>query len=123
MKRLFKISAVSVFLLLVFFSIEGLRRHPVVLFVLRGDETPEAYRLQVFLGQDESTIETLKLTSEQKKRGLEALRTKNIGTLRNFSKEFGKFDIVAEEMADKMEDPWPPYIGGGWGAIFRPFPY
>src|SRR5579871_6512002 len=98
MNRIYKMSALLAVFVLAFFSAEGLRRHPLVFFVLRGDETLEAYRLQVFLGRSESEIETLKLTPEQKKRGLEAVKSQNPEALRGFSKEFGRFDIVAGEL-------------------------
>jgi hypothetical protein len=120
MNWVYKIIILVTFFLLSMSCYIRLSYHPLAIFILRADGvTVEAFRIQLFLNNHESLVETIKFNFLQEKRGKDILELENIKALRSFSEEFGKYDIVVGTSGNKPEDPWPWYIGGGWKCLFQ----
>ena len=89
-----------------------LPNHPMNLFLLkeRGDAV-EAFKISAYLSGQETKMEALALSNEQKKRGRELLAQRSSGDLEVFSKNFGSYSAVIGMPA--AEEGWPDYLGNG----------
>jgi hypothetical protein len=86
--------------------------HPLALFLLKGQgDTIQAFKISAYLSGEESRVEAIMLSSEQKEQGWKLLDQRNVGDLEAFSKSFGAYSAVIG-MPTTVEG-WPDYLGNG----------
>jgi hypothetical protein len=107
------IRATVIFLsLLLLFVSPFLARHPLNLFVLRGQAGGiEAFKITADFNGSEPGVEAIALSAEQKKQGGTLLEQRNPADLEIFSKAFGSYGAVIGMPG--TEEGWPDYLGNG----------
>ncbi|HVZ81388.1 MAG TPA: LytR C-terminal domain-containing protein [bacterium] len=80
---------------------------PLVFFVLRDAEIPEAFRVQVPLGPGRPQVDPVQLDAGQKKTAMEVLKSGDAERLEGFAKGLGRFHAVIGLPA--VEDAWPAF--------------
>ncbi len=102
-------------------SYQGLGRNPLRAFVLRGSgQNLEAFQLDIPLNHGESKVRSIALSAEQRSEGSEIITQMDEKHLVIYSRQFGKWAIVAG--VPRAEESWPWYMGGGFKSLLADNP-
>lgn len=111
MRNKFFFTFIAFFFLLIVVFLPTLHHRPVMFFILKGaDENIEAYKMRVFLNGQDSLIDPISLTIQQKKVAREIIVHCDVENLEIFAKNFGEFSFVLG--LSSLEEKWPSYLGG-----------
>jgi hypothetical protein len=105
------------------YAVSGLAfdREPLTLAIFRGGDTPQAFRLSMYLNGTEPLVEEVSLTPSQRHELSRSVLTEDAETLRYLARLVGASGrYVASATGADSSVEWPSFLGGGWSSLIRP---